>query len=92
MHGELPDGEQLAAFSDRVADAARALDPAVIEVLARLAKTAPDASPMDALRTAVSVLGQLERDEAPGTREQLLTQAERLLGQVPAVLAAWIDL
>ena len=47
---------------------------------------------MDALRTAVSVLGQIERDEAPGSREQLLAQAERLLGQVPAALAAWIDL
>jgi citrate synthase len=92
LHGELPDRTQLAAFSDRVAAAARSLDPTVIDVLARLAKTAPDASPMDALRTAVSVLGQIERDEAPGSRGQLLTQAERLLGQVPAALAAWIDL
>ena len=92
LHGELPNRTQLAAFSDRVAAAARSLDPTVIDVLARLAQTAPDASPMDALRTAVSVLGQIERDEAPGSREQLLTQAERLLGQVPAALAAWIDL
>lgn len=92
LHGQLPDRTQLAAFSDRVATAARALDPVVIDVLGRLAQTAPDASPMDALRTAVSVLGQIERDEAPGSREQLLAQAERLLGQVPAALAAWIDL
>lgn len=92
LHGELPDRTQLAAFSDRLAAAARAIDPVVIDVLSRLAKAAPDASPMDALRTAVSLLGQIERDEAPGSREQLLAQAERLLGQVPAVLAAWIDL
>jgi citrate synthase len=92
LHGELPGREQLAAFSDRISAAARSLDPVVIDVLARLAKAAPDASPMDALRTAVSVLGQIERDEAPGSREQLLSQAERLLGQVPAALAAWIDL
>jgi citrate synthase len=92
LHGELPGREQLAAFSNRISAAARSLDPVVIDVLARLAKAAPDASPMDALRTAVSVLGQIERDEAPGSREQLLAQAERLLGQVPAALAAWIDL
>lgn len=47
---------------------------------------------MDALRTGVSMLGQLERDDTPGSREALLSQAERLLGQVPAVLAAWIDM
>ena len=92
LHGELPGRVQLATFSNRIAAAARSLDPAVIDVLARLAKAAPDASPMDALRTAVSVLGQIERDEAPGSRKQLLAQAERLLGQVPAALAAWIDL
>ena len=92
LHGELPNGGQLAGFSARISAAARSLDPAVIDVLARLAKAAPDASPMDALRTVVSVLGQIERDEAPGSRQQLLAQAERLLGQVPAALAAWIDL
>jgi citrate synthase len=92
LYGELPDRSQLAAFCDRITAAARSLDPTVLDVLARLATTAPDASPMDALRTAVSMLGQIERDETPGSREHLLAQAERLLGQVPAVLAAWIDL
>lgn len=92
LHGELPGRPQLAAFTERVQAAARSLDPAVIDVLGRLARVAPDASPMDALRTAVSALGQTERDEAPGSRAQLLAQAERLLGQVPAALAAWIDL
>jgi citrate synthase len=92
LHGELPGREQLEAFSKRISAAARSLDQTVIDVLARLAKAAPDASPMDALRTAVSVLGQIERDEAPGSRGQLLAQAERLLGQVPAALAAWMDL
>jgi citrate synthase len=47
---------------------------------------------MDVLRTGVSLLGQIELDQTPGPREALLQQAERLLGQVPAILAAWMDL
>jgi citrate synthase len=38
------------------------------------------------------MLGQVERDDVPGSRETLLAQAERLLGQVPAILASWIDM
>ena len=92
VHGELPTHAEHEAFTARVHAAARTLDPAVIDALARLAAVCPSASPMDALRTAVSMLGQIERDVLPGPREALLAQAERLLGQVPAVLAAWCDL
>jgi citrate synthase len=92
LHGELPSRAAHAAFRDRVAAAAAGLDPAVVEALGRLAAVNPAASPMDALRTGVSMLGQVAGDDAPGSREQLLAQAERLLGQVPALLAAWIDL
>jgi citrate synthase len=38
------------------------------------------------------MLGQVELDLRPGTRADLLGQAERLLGQVAALLAAWLDL
>jgi citrate synthase len=92
LHGELPDAAALAAFSGRVRAAAVALDPRVIEALGRLAAVAPHAAPMDALRTGVSMLGQVEGDVLPGSRADLLAQAERLLGQVPALLAAWMDL
>ena len=92
LHGDLPSRAQHAAFRDRVAAAARSLPPAVIDALARLAAASPEASPMDALRTGVSGLGLLERDDTPGDRTALLAQAERLLGQVPALLAAWLDL
>jgi citrate synthase len=92
LHGELPSAIELSAFSGRVAAAARTLDPSVTDALARLATVAPNASPMDALRTGVSMLGQVEGDNLPGSRAALLSQAERLLGQVPALLAAWMDL
>ena len=92
LHGELPTAAQHAAFSARIRGAARSLDPKVVEALAGLAGRSPSASPMDALRTGVSMLGQVELDQSPGPREALLAQAERLLGQVPALLAAWMDL
>jgi len=92
LHGELPTRAERDAFAARVTSAARSLDPAVIDCLHRLAAARPDAAPMDALRTGVSLLGQIERDVLPGRREALLAQAERLLGQVPALLAAWCDL
>jgi citrate synthase len=92
LRGELPSPAEHAAFRERVAAAARTLDPTVVDALGRLAAANPQASPMDALRTGVSMLGQLAGDDAPGSREMLLAQAERLLGQVPALLAAWIDL
>jgi len=92
LHGELPDAAALAAFSGRVRAAAATLDPRVVEALGGLAAAAPQAAPMDALRTGVSMLGQVEGDVLPGSRAELLAQAERLLGQVPALLAAWMDL
>jgi citrate synthase len=92
LRGDLPTAGQLAGFRERVAEAARHLPAPALDALERLAMTEPHASPMDALRTGVSMLGLVERDDAPGTREQLLAQAERLLGQTPAILAAWLDM
>ena len=92
LRGELPSHTELAAFRDRVAAAARSVDTAVLDALARLAASSPQASVMDALRTAISMLGLVEHDDTPGPRPALIAQAERLLGQTPAILAAWIDL
>jgi len=92
LHGELPTRDEHRRFVERIHAAAAGLDTTVVDALSRLASRQPAASPMDALRTGVSMLGLLERDDAPGPREALVAQAERLLGQVPAVLAAWIDL
>ncbi len=92
LHGELPSHTELAAFRDRIAAAARSVDTAVLDALARLAATSPQASVMDALRTGISMLGLVEHDDTPGPRPALIAQAERLLGQTPAILTAWIDL
>jgi len=92
LHGELPTVPERDAFRARLAAAAASLDPAVVEALALLAARAPGASPMDALRTGVSMLGQVELDLLPGSRAHLLDQAERLIGRVAAILATWLDL
>ncbi len=92
LHGELPTAAEHRRFVDQIRDAAATLDPTVIEALAILAAREPGASPMDALRTGVSMLGLLSRDDTPGPHDTLVAAAERLLGQVPAMLAAWLDL
>jgi len=92
LHGELPTADQHAAFVRRVWQAAGSIDPVVVESLAPLARREPAASIMDALRTAVSILGQIGLDNLPGNRSVLVAEAERLIGQVPAILAAWLDL
>jgi citrate synthase len=92
LHGDLPTRAEHAAFSARLSAAAQSLAPTVLDALARLAAASPQASVMDALRTGVSMLGLMEQDDTPGPRAALIAQAERLLGQTPAILAAWIDL
>jgi len=49
LSGALPTRSERDSFAARLAAAARSLDPAVIDTLARLAAVTPDASPMDAL-------------------------------------------
>jgi citrate synthase len=98
LRGSLPNATELDAFSDRIRKAARSLPPLIPELLERLARAAPQASTMDALRTAVSALGQLAVDNGPQmpvdqtARETQTTIAEQLIGQVAAALATWVDL
>ena len=92
LYGELPTAAERNALQSRIAAAAAHLPAAVLDALERLAAVEPHASPMDALRTGVSMLGLVERDDTPGARPALIAQAERLIGQVAALLAAWIDM
>jgi citrate synthase len=83
LHGELPNKGELAGFLKRVA-AARSIP----EALRALLKTLPkDTVPMDALRTAVSVLSHYDPDLNDNSRAANLRKAERLLGQIPVAVA-----
>ncbi|MBY0232088.1 MAG: citrate synthase [Gemmataceae bacterium] len=84
LHGELPTARQLADFQARVAVSRR-----IPDALRDLLKALPRwASPMDALRTSVSVLASYDQDAGDSSRDADLRKAERLLGQIPAAIAA----
>jgi citrate synthase len=82
LYGELPNRSQLAEFEARVAG--HALAPLVSDVLRRLPKAAV---PMDALRTGVSILAHYDPDLEDNSRPANLRKAERLLGQIPLIIA-----
>lgn len=86
VHGELPDATTSAAF-ERHVGSLRRLPPLTEQELARLA---PHGTPLEVLRSIVSVLGA-ELEWAPSmdvTAEELTSQALRLASLVPTVVAA----
>jgi citrate synthase len=83
LHGDLPTVGQLADFEKRVT-AARQL-PGPLRDLLRVLR--PSTPPMDALRTAVSVLAHYDPDTGDNSPEANVRKAERLLGQIPMAIA-----
>jgi 2-methylcitrate synthase/citrate synthase II len=83
LYGELPTVAELKAFQARVA-MARRLPEAVRHLFAALPKWA---SPLDALRTAVSALAHFDQDMADNSHEATVRKAERLLAQIPLAVA-----
>ncbi len=83
LHGELPTQTELAAFQDRVATARRIPEP-----IKQLFPTVPKwAYPLDALRTAVSMVSLFDPDATDNSHEANIRKAERLLGQMPVMIA-----
>jgi citrate synthase len=83
LHGELPTARQLTDFQKRIAVARRLPDP-LRELLRALPRWTP---PMDALRSAVSVLAHFDQDADDNSHDANLRKAERLLAQVPVAVA-----
>src|SRR5438270_1262541 len=82
--GELPNRQQLDDFSRRLAQN-RALDPVIIEHLRMIPK---DAHPLAALRSGVSLLAHSDPDSESMDPAKTRAKAERLIGQVPAIVTA----
>jgi citrate synthase len=84
LYGELPTVAQLAEFQKRLS-AARQL-PAPLTVLFKALP--PATPPMDALRSAVSILAHFDPDTEDNSHDANLRKAERLLAQIPLAIAA----
>ncbi len=84
LHDDLPTRGQLAEFRMRLA-AARDLPPSLIDLLRALPKAT---TPMDALRTSVSVLAHYDPETEDSSRAANLRKAERLLAKIPLAVAA----
>src|SRR5579884_1258363 len=84
LHGNLPNRYQLASFQRRLG-AARSLPHPLLDLLRVLP---PAISPMDVVRTAVSVLAHYDPETEESTHEANLRKAERLLAQIPVAVAA----
>lgn len=84
--GTLPNADELKKFSSDLA-AARTLDPSAIEFLKTLPKSA---TPMEVLRTAVSLLSITDPDDEDSSHEANVRKSLRLTSQV-AMLVAYFD-
>ena len=82
MHGKLPNRQELDAYIAKI-KTMRGLPDAVKTVLEA---TPASAHPMDVLRTAVSVLGNVEPE---GDFSNQLQTADRLLAVLPSMLLYW---
>ena len=82
-NGELPNSEELAAFTQRER-AGRALDPVVKQVVDALPVTA---HPMDVCRTAASVMGARHELAEDSSREANMAKAVDLFAAMPAIVA-----
>lgn len=83
LYGELPNAKQLTQFQNEIA-AARRLPPPLKTLYAALPKWTP---PLDALRTAISILAHYDPDLAENTEEANIRKAIRLLAQIPVAIA-----
>ena len=83
LRGELPTAIELAAFQKRLTDMA-AIPNALTDILREIPANTPL---MDVMRTGCSLLAHWDADAADNGREANLRKAERLLEQMPIVLA-----
>jgi 2-methylcitrate synthase/citrate synthase II len=84
LYGELPTASQLTALSKRLG-ASAAIAPPITELLAKIPAGVPM---MDILRTGASALAHWDPDTADNSHDANLRKAERLVAQLPVVMAS----
>jgi citrate synthase len=84
LHGALPNAAELAAFRERLSAVTELPEP-VVDLLRKLPTSA---SMMDVMRSGASLLAHWDPDAGDSSREANLRKSERLLAQLPMVLAS----
>lgn len=84
LYGELPTSKELSAFQQRLS-ASACIPAEVIDVLRQIP---PHTPMMDAMRTGCSLLAHWDPDVADNSHDANVRKAERLLAQLPVILAA----
>jgi citrate synthase len=83
--GKLPNKAELEDFTRKLAEA-RKLDPKIIDLL----RTVPsNGSPMEVLRTAVSMLSLYDADEKDNSHDANVRKSYRLTSQIAMIVAAF---
>jgi 2-methylcitrate synthase/citrate synthase II len=85
LHGDLPDGQQLAAFSAEL-ESQRAPSLELADLVRRIPS---GANPMDAIRSAVSLAAHFDPEVEDGTNEANRRKSIRLMAQIPALIGLW---
>jgi citrate synthase len=83
--GHLPSKKELAEHQKALA-ANRKISPKLLAMLRLLPKKT---TPMEVLRTGVSLLSSFDPDAADNSREASVRKATRLTAQMPTLVAAW---
>ena len=83
-HNKLPNKSELEQLKSELAQA-RELPGEVIGFL----KSVPEATPMDVLRTAVSMLGLFDSIAADGSEEANRKKAAKLVAKIPAIVSSF---
>jgi 2-methylcitrate synthase/citrate synthase II len=84
LHGELPKVDQLATFRRRLA-MQEVVPPPILESLRRIPPKVPM---MDVMRSGASLLAHWENEVADNSHDANVRKAERLLVQLPILMAA----
>lgn len=84
LHDELPNMRELQDFRERLAAGAH-VPPEIIDTIRKLPATA---NTMDVMRTGCSLLAHWDADVGDNSRAANLRKAERLVAQLPVILAA----
>lgn len=84
LNGELPKRDELAAFQQRLGAGAN-VAPQIIDFLRHIPAEVPT---MDVMRTAASALAHWDPEAQKNDHDANLRKSERLLAQLPVVLAA----